>query len=132
MSLLFSYTILYVSDVAATIQFYEHAFGFSKKFISPEGDYGEIQTGSTTLSFAVHQLASSHFKEKYISGTPNGNPLGFELGFTTPEVEEALAKALAAGATQISAVEEKPWGQKVVYIRDINGFLIEICTPMVG
>jgi lactoylglutathione lyase len=132
MELAFSYTILYVSDVAETIQFYERAFNFSKKFISPEGDYGEMQTGNTTLSFAAHQLASSHFKEKYVAAAHNASPLGFELGFTTVDVEQALATALAAGATQISAVEEKPWGQKVVYIQDINGFLIEICTPMVG
>jgi YD repeat-containing protein len=24
----------------------------------------------------------------------------------------------------------KPWGQVVAYVRDKDGFLIEICTPM--
>ncbi len=24
----------------------------------------------------------------------------------------------------------KPWGQVVAYVRDLDGFLIEICTPM--
>jgi len=24
----------------------------------------------------------------------------------------------------------KPWGQKVGYLRDTNGFIIEICTPI--
>lgn len=48
----FAYTILYVQDVSRTIEFYEKAFGFSRKFITPENDYGELLVGETTLSFA--------------------------------------------------------------------------------
>ena len=32
------YTILYVSDVTKSIEFYETAFGFERKFITPEND----------------------------------------------------------------------------------------------
>ena len=48
----FSYTILYVKDVEKTILFYEKAFGFSRKFVSPDNSYGELLVGDTTLSFA--------------------------------------------------------------------------------
>jgi hypothetical protein len=24
----------------------------------------------------------------------------------------------------------KPWGQVVAYVRDLDGFLIEVCSPM--
>jgi hypothetical protein len=24
----------------------------------------------------------------------------------------------------------KPWGQTVSYVRDLDGFLVEICSPM--
>ena len=48
----FAYTILYVSDVEKSVAFYEKAFQFSTKFISPDSTYAELITGETTLSFA--------------------------------------------------------------------------------
>lgn len=45
-------------------------------------------------------------------------------------IETDFQKALDAGATEFEPVKEKPWGQKVGYVRDNNGFLIEICTPI--
>ncbi|WP_083994044.1 hypothetical protein [Gelidibacter algens] len=30
----------------------------------------------------------------------------------------------------IEEPKQKPWGQIVAYIRDLDGFLIEICTSM--
>ena len=38
--------------------------------------------------------------------------------------------ALAAGATAVRAPAKKPWGQIVSYVRDNNGFLVEICSPV--
>lgn len=38
----FAYTILYVQDVTTAVAFYEKAFGFTRKFISPGNDYGEL------------------------------------------------------------------------------------------
>jgi lactoylglutathione lyase len=48
----FGYTILYVEDVEKSIVFYEKAFGFERKFITTENDYGELNTGQTTIAFA--------------------------------------------------------------------------------
>ncbi len=42
----------------------------------------------------------------------------------------ALARAIAAGATPMRPVEEMPWGQTIAYVADINGFLVELCTPV--
>ena len=59
--MIYAYTILYINDVAKTIAFYEEAFGFKRKFITPEGDYGELDTGATTIAFANLELASYNF-----------------------------------------------------------------------
>ena len=45
-------------------------------------------------------------------------------------VEETVKSAVSAGGTLLQNPKTKPWGQVVAYIRDIDGFLIEICTPM--
>ena len=127
----FKYTIIYVEDVAKTIQFYETAFGFTKKFITPENDYAELITGETTLSFASFELASSNLKNGFKKSKMSKKPFGIELAFTSEKIEEDFKKAVSAGAIIYEEIKEKPWGQKVGYLKDINGFLIEICTPMI-
>ena len=42
----------------------------------------------------------------------------------------SLNNAIAAGATLVEKPKTKPWGQTVAYVRDPDGFLVEICTPM--
>lgn len=126
----FAYTILYVQDVAAAVAFYEKAFGFTRKFVSPGNDYGELLVGETTLSFASTTLAKSNLTEGFTESSLKNKPFGIEIGFTTEQVEETIASALKAGATLVEQAKTKPWGQVVAYVRDLDGFLIEICTPM--
>ncbi|MBN8653196.1 MAG: VOC family protein [Cytophagales bacterium] len=126
----FAYTILYVKDVEQSIAFYEKAFGFIRKFITPENDYGELSAGETTLSFASITLASSNLKDGFINSSLANKPFGIEIGFTTDDVEETVKAAIDAGGTVLEVPKTKPWGQVVAYVRDPDGFLIEICTPM--
>lgn len=126
----FAYTILYVQDVQKSIEFYEKAFGFTRKFITPESDYGELLVSETTLSFAVHTLAKKNLPDGYIESNLSQKPFGVEIGFTTTNVDKTIQAALQVGASLVAEPKVKPWGQTVAYVRDLDGFLIEICTPM--
>jgi lactoylglutathione lyase len=126
----FAYTILYVKDVALTAKFYQEGFDFALKFITPENDYAELISGETTLAFASIPLAKSNLKEGFIESEIDNKPFGIEIGFTTENVEETLKKAQDAGAKLVEAPKTKPWGQTVAYVKDLDGFLLEICTPM--
>lgn len=126
----FAYTILYVSNVTETITFYEKAFGFTRKFITPENDYGELFTGETTIAFASIALGNANFKKGFTKNSNQEKPFGVELAFTSENIEQDYEKAINTGAKEFEPLVEKPWGQKVGYVRDINGFLIEICTPI--
>jgi len=53
-----------------------------------------------------------------------------EIAFATAHVQKTFDAAVKAGAKEVKAPEKKPWGQTVGYVRDLNGFLVEICTPM--
>ena len=126
----YTYTILYVASVSDTLDFYENAFGFVRKFITPENDYGELISGETTIAFASEQLGNTNFKKGYQKASPSSVPFGAEMAFTTEHIETDFERAINAGATEYEPIKEKPWGQKVGYLRDNNGFLIEICTPI--
>ncbi|MCI4670362.1 MAG: VOC family protein [Bacteroidia bacterium] len=126
----YRYTILYVADVKQSLDFYHKAFGFEIKFITPEEDYGELLTGETSIAFASLQLGNSNFSEGFEALRLEKKPIGVEMAFTTEEIEADFQKAVEAGASIFEPIKEKAWGQKVGYVLDNNGFLIEICTPI--
>ena len=126
----YAYTILYVADVANTIAFYERAFGFQRKFITPEGDYGELISGETTIAFASLELGKANLSRGFTKSELGEKPFGIELALTTEKIVSDFDRALRAGATVAEPIVEKPWGQKVGYLIDNNGFLIEVCTPI--
>jgi uncharacterized glyoxalase superfamily protein PhnB len=115
-----------------SIEFYEKAFGLTRKFIAPGNEYGELVTGNTTLSFAAVTLAGSNLPDGFLQSKPGGKPFGIEVGFTTDNVEQLFEQAVRAGATAVAKAKTKPWGQVVAYVQDIDGFLIELCTAMEG
>ena len=126
----FGYAIVYVADVAASLSFFEQAFGFERRFLHESGTYGELQTGETTVSFAAHELGDLNFPGGHVHADKAPKPLGIELAFVTDDVALAHAHALAAGATELAAPVAKPWGQIVSYVRCPDGTLIELCTPV--
>ncbi len=126
----FAYTILYVQNVVKTVEFYEKAFGLERKFIAPENSYAELKSGNTTLSFASIAFANSNFSSGFVESSLKAKPFGMEIGFTTENVAETIENAVSAGGTLVQEAKSKPWGQIVGYIRDLDGFLVEICTPM--
>ena len=126
----YGYTIGYVDNVVETITFYKKAFGFVQKFIRPENDYAELISGETTIAFASISLGNSNLKQGLQSVSKSNKPFGLEMAFISEHIESDFQKAIDAGAHLYEPLGEKPWGQKVGYVLDNNGFLIEICSPM--
>ncbi len=126
----FSYTIVYVADVEASLDFFERAFGLRRRFIAPGGDYGELDTEGAALAFAQHDTARANLGHDYVSAQGSAQPLGIEIGLTTDDVAAASERAVACGATLLAAPKSKPWGQTVAYVRAPDGTLVELCTPM--
>lgn len=126
------YTIFYVADVRATVAFFQEAFGLEPKFVTDEGDYGELATGATTLAFANITLAMDGLGSAggFTPSDPNQPPQGASITLVSNEFEALFTQALAAGATRYVDPSEKPWGQTVAYMRDANGILIELATPV--
>jgi lactoylglutathione lyase len=123
------YTLIYVPDVGDTVAFYTAAFGLTCRFQTDCGDYGEMETGATTLSFVRDDLASSH-GFTYAPNRPDAPAAGIEICLLTEDVAGAFAHAVAQGAQVAAPPKVKPWGQTVAYLRDINGVLVELATPM--
>ena len=124
------YVIVYVEDVPATIAFYEKAFGLTRRFVDDSGSYGELQTGATTLSFAQEEFTPT--RGLFHLNRAGAKPGGSEIGLVSQDVAADFAAALAAGAVSVLEPMQKPWGQTVAYVSDLNGVLVEICSPIEG
>jgi lactoylglutathione lyase len=126
----FGYTIIYVPGVAASLNFFNQAFGLERRFLHESGMYGELATGETTLAFASHAMGEMNFPAGHVEAHSSVKPLGMEIGLVTSDVADAHRRALATGAIELAAPAEKPWGQTVSYLRCPDGTLVELCSPM--
>lgn len=124
------YTIAYVADVPASLAFFESAFGLPRRFLHEGGDYGELETGPTTLAFASLELGQANFDGGVVAASESRQPLGMEIALLTDDVPTAHARALACGAVELKAPQIKPWGQTVSWVRCPAGILVELCTPV--
>jgi len=126
----FGYTILYVEDVAGAVSFYEEAFGLERRFVDESGQYAEMETGQTALAFASLELEEANLPAGIRKNDPTGLPAGIEIAFVSQDVDAAFEAATQAGAARVAEPTIKPWGQKVAYVRDLDGVLVEIGSEM--
>jgi lactoylglutathione lyase len=125
-----AWVIVYVPEVPAALALYGEAFGLAQRFVTPDGDYGELDTGGTVLAFASDELGAGNFPGGPRRPELDEPPANVELAFTTDDVPGAVATAIGAGCVLLAEPEDKSHGQTVAYVRDPWGTLIELCTPM--
>lgn len=129
----FGYTFLWVDDVKRTVEFYERAFGLTRRMLrenGPMGWYAELETGATTLAIADTKEAHALFPSGFRPHRPDDIPGAFQLSFVTPDVATTYANALAAGGTGLQEPQMQPWGQTIARLRDPNGVLVSIASPV--
>lgn len=123
------YVIIYTADVGATVEFYERAFGLQRRFVHESGQYAEMETGATALAFVGDALAAANVAP-YRKNVAGDLPAGVEVVLVHEKIAEAFQHAVANGAVPVREPLVKPWGQPVGYVRDNNGVLVELATPM--
>ncbi|XP_047333492.1 uncharacterized protein LOC124937021 [Impatiens glandulifera] len=123
----FAYTVVYVKDVAKSVTFYANAFGYAVRRLDDNNKWGELESGQTTIAFTpIHQRETDDRtgEVQLPHSQRERNPV--EVCFDYPDVDLAYKRAVDNGALPVSAPEEKPWGQKVGYVRDIDGIVVRM------
>ena len=120
------YIILIVDDLDRALDFYTQVLGL--KLGHRSGDYAQLNTGVTRIGFYTRPAM-----EKVVGFTlepASQSAPGFELGFKVPDVDAAYAEVLAGGASPVTEPITRPWGQRTAYIRDPDGYLIELAQDL--
>lgn len=124
------WVIFVVPDVAATVAFYEAAFGLARRFVAEDGTYGEMETGASTLAFVAETLAADSIPTPLRPNRPSDLPAAAQITLVTDDVAAGYERAIAAGAAPLAGPTATSWGQTVAYLRDTNGVLVELGTPV--
>lgn len=92
--------------------------------------WAELESGATTIAFTpLHQRETDE-----LSGAvqlPDSSAAGrgsVEVCFAYADVDAAYRRAVDNGAVAVSAPEDKPWGQKSGFVRDMDGNIVRIAS----
>jgi lactoylglutathione lyase len=107
----------------------EHTFGLRTDFVVP-GEYAQMDTGPTKLGFATYALARGNFDGGVRPAGSDGPPPNVEIALVAEDVDAAYRIAVDAGCEPLAAPADKPQGQRVGYVRDPFGMLVELATPL--
>ena len=124
------WVIVYVDDPVEALAFYERAFGMRGEFTAPGGSYAQLDSGQTKLGFAAYTLGEQNFDGGVRRAAHEGQPPNMEIALVAEDVDAAYAKALEAGCEALAPPQDKPQGQRVAYVRDPFGTLVELATPL--
>lgn len=128
--MLLGWVIVYVDDPPAAREFYMRAFGLQGGFVAPTTTYAELDTGATKLAFAAYTLGEANFPGGVRAAAFEGQPANMEIALVADDVDGAYIRALEAGCSSLSEPSDKPHGQRVAYVRDPYGTLVELATPL--
>ena len=99
------YTMIVVSDMQRSVEFYRDKLGIPLKFQSPE--WTEFATGATTLALHGGGVPSQ--------GPPAGDPSkvagACSIGFNVDDVDAAFQKAIDLGAKEMMPPQAYPGGR---------------------
>jgi uncharacterized glyoxalase superfamily protein PhnB len=124
------WVIVYVDEPAQAAAFYERTFGLRGDFVHPSGTYAQLDTGQTRLAFAAYELGDGNFPGGVQRAPRDGQPPNVEIALVADDVDAVFARALEAGCAALAAPADKPHGQRVAYVRDPFGTLVELATPV--
>ncbi len=124
------WVIVYVERPTEVSAFYSETFGLRAEFSVPDGSYAQLDTGPTKLAFAGYGLGDGNFPGGVRRPVDSEAPANVEITLVADDVDAAHHRAVAAGCTELAAPTDKPHGQRVAYLRDPFGTLLELATPL--
>jgi lactoylglutathione lyase len=121
---------LLVADFPAMFRFYRDVMGFTPTFGDEKDVYADFDTGSGSLALFVRSFMAQEV------GTPSdpaekGGQDRIALIFGVENVDAACQELREKGVTLVTQPEDHPdWGIRTAHLRDPDGNLIEINTPL--
>jgi uncharacterized glyoxalase superfamily protein PhnB len=110
------FPILLTADLPRLVAFYADALGavVDYRFADETGDDAYVSLAMGPASLGIGRDAASTGGDR------------IALWFYVDDVDAAHAAALAAGAADVAAPADMPWGERVAQVRDVEGNLVNL------
>lgn len=116
------YVILYVRDLAVSIEFYRDTIGLPVKFT--EAGYAEFATPGT--KFALYEKR----RADWLVGRETSPGPAAEIVFVVADVDAEAERLDRAGAEILNGPVDRPWGHRTVHVADPDGFVVEFAQEI--
>ncbi len=120
------YTVVIVEDLDQSVEFYTGMLGLELAHRS--GPFAQMQTGNTRLAFYTREAMAQTLDFRILP--PANSAPAFELGFKVDDVDAAYRELTERGVPSAAAPADRPWGQRTAYVRDPDGYLIELVQDL--
>lgn len=118
--------ILYVADQEASTRFYSHVLACDPILFVPGMTEFKLNDGATLGLMPESGIKKLLGKSLPDPASARGIPRA-ELYLTVFNAEVHHRRALEAGATELSPMSKRPWGDRVAYSLDPDGHVIAFC-----
>jgi len=110
--------MLYMKDLSAAIDFYKKAFGAKERWrIDHQGNVHVAEMSIPPVLFRMHEEVT---RDRELSPSTL-NATSIVIGLLVDNPDELAARAVAAGATELSPVQDYEYGYRQGTIRDPFG-----------
>lgn len=115
---------LFINNGVKDISFYEVAFGATEqmRFTNDDGSIHVVELSIDGAIFHIHEVTS----KQYFFSPDKNNGTTICIGLFVPDVDEVMAKAIKAGATEINPAQDYEYGYRQGTIKDPFGHYWQI------
>jgi uncharacterized glyoxalase superfamily protein PhnB len=115
-----AFPIFTVEDVDRAVAFYRSTFGF-------EQTYSFEDDGTTAYAFLRLEPLGIGLARRASADDP-----AFALWLYTDDVDAAAGQLRAAGADELLAPTDQPWGERMCTFRDADGIVLNVAAKEAG
>ena len=121
--------ILAVADVARSAAFYRDRLGFALEAEYDDPPYATLARAGARLSLAEQGHAAEDRPGVLMTAPQDPSRAAVVLVLEVPDALAVHAELEAAGAEVLAPVFSPPWGGHRFFVRDPDGFLVEVEQP---
>lgn len=125
-------TYLVVSDAAASVRFYQAAFGFRVEGQLMTDDRGVVQHASMRLGEAAIMFGPQGMSPDMRPPARSGAVDGLSMYIYVPDVDALTARAERAGANIQQRPADMFWQDRVATFKDLDGYHWTFATHLGG
>ncbi len=121
-----------VKNAAASVVFYQTAFGFRLESKPMKDDSGTVVHAGMRLGDAAIMFGPQGMSPEMRPPVATGAVDALSLYIYVPNVDALAARALRAGVSALQAPSDQPWGDRVATFRDPDGYHWTFATHRSG